>query len=76
MLFMMQRFLRIQTSVKHALIDLKKDALYPTQGEISMLEEIVAGLEIVEGATRQLCRRDISLAETDQVPNVHVVVQK
>ena len=73
MLFMILRFLRTRTSVKHALIDLKKDSLYPTKDEIEILEEIVGALETVEGASRQLCRRDISIAEADQVPHIKMI---
>lgn len=57
----------MKDQVHKVLIDLQKDALYPTLEEIKMMEKIVEALIIVEAASRKLCQRDISLADADQV---------
>ena len=67
MMFMLQRFLQVKGPVHKVLIDLQKEALFPTDLELKTISDMVEALVIVEASSRKLCQRDISLADADQV---------
>ena len=48
-----------------------KSSMFPDEGEIETIKQMVGALEIVEVGTRALCRRDVDLAKADKV-NDHV----
>ena len=41
--------------------------MYPDEGEIAQIKELVEALEILEAGTRSLCSRDMDLAKADEV---------
>ena len=64
---MIKRFLQLRTPIHKTLIDFKKQAMFPTDTEMSILEELVEALEIVEVGTRMLCERKTTLADADKI---------
>ena len=64
---MLKVFFEIHIPIKHALVDLKKDDLFPSQTEMDKIEEIIQALGYVECCSRMLCQRDCSLSEADRV---------
>ena len=76
MLFMLKRFLLVKDPVHKVLIDLGMDSLFPTVSEVTMIDDMVAALDIVECSSRKLCQRDISLAAADQGSSVLLKLNK
>lgn len=67
MLASLRRFVDTQDPISHALQDLKKRNMHPEEDEITFIEQIVAALEIVECASKELQKRDCTLAEADRI---------
>ena len=63
---MLKRFLELKGPVRHVLDMLGKASMFPDEEQLKMIEDIVEVLQWVECTTRALCRRDISLAKSDQ----------
>ena len=69
---MLSRFLQLRTAVQKAMIDLK-EPVHLTDGDFTVIQDIVSSLEPVKLAVTALCRRSMTLVTAETALNFCLV---
>ena len=67
LLKLLKRFIDVKVPIQHALVDLKKTSLFPSEDEITIIEDMVKSLMVVDSVSVNLQDRSATLAEADRM---------
>ena len=71
---MLSRFLQLRSAVQKALIDLKESVTVQlTDGDFTVIQEVVSALEPLQLVVKALCRRDTNLVGAEAALNFCIV---
>ena len=67
LLKLLKRFVDVQDPVHHALVDLKKTSMFPSETDIKIMEDMVESLKVVDAVSVSLQDRSATLSEADRM---------
>ena len=66
LLALITRFLKVHVSIEHALVDLKKKSMMPSDEDVEVLKDMRMSLKVLDTVSRKLQDRSVTLAEADR----------